>query len=579
MSASSKIPIEQIGDRAIDLLLQGESPEDIVARYPDHAEQLNSILFTAQAMKRAPRPEIPTAFLSTLVTQAKAQAQKEAARRKTISLVVPVPPSTNGSANGYQAPDSVTTRKYNSVPAQRLVAIPVHKPNMAQRIALWLQPANSLVRIPVAVILLLSAVAGILAVVRVTEKPAPLYPPVPTVSAQFTFDGRIEQLGSASWVVGGSTISLDSQTVITGTPAVGGQAHISGAIKDGNRRVAREIIVRPGLLAPTSLPILPSVVTVSTPDVTPQWSIPEATPSIATASPAPTKMGQSAPTIGTSLPPVTTRVVSPDSTLPTVRVTQTLAPVRTSTAVTLPPKQPTNSGIVKAAKTAVFAPTRLPMSPTSSHQPAGTATSRPVSTTIVLETATILSTATTHLAATSTRLPETTVPLTATHVEATTSTALPTAAPAQSPTSTRTSVPVSTSTPRPTNVPDPSVTPRPEDTTVPRPTITTTIPPPSPTTINPTRTTVPTSLPIATIEPTHLPTSQPSSTMPPVATVTRSPEPEGTRTVEPTHGPGNTQTPQTTQTRGLEETHTPNHTEQAHSTETVEPTHSALPLP
>lgn len=86
--------------------------------------------------------------------------------------------------------------------------------------------------------------------------------------ATVTLDGVIEQMAQERWLVGGTSILLDSQTTINGTPSLGGSARIRGVMTgDGGVRaqtIIVDAIIQP-LPAQASPTILPTTIPTSTP--------------------------------------------------------------------------------------------------------------------------------------------------------------------------------------------------------------------------------------------------------------------------------------------------------------------------
>ena len=118
--------------------------------------------------------------------------------------------------------------------------------------------SGRLLRVPGALALVLVVALGIFIVSRLVNQPQPPFIPVPTVSAQFSVDGTIEQMASNMWVVDGTTIYLDAETEISGKPSVGGSAHVEGDIASDNGQIARSIVVRPGVIGTKSVNVTPA---------------------------------------------------------------------------------------------------------------------------------------------------------------------------------------------------------------------------------------------------------------------------------------------------------------------------------
>ncbi len=113
----------------------------------------------------------------------------------------------------------------------------------------------------------------------------------------FNHDGIIEAMSAGQWTVSGYVIFLDGQTSITGTPALGRRAKISGIYLPDGRPFAREIRV----IEPTATPSATPTPT-ATPSATPT---PTATPS-ATPAPTATPSATPAPTATPSATPAPT---------------------------------------------------------------------------------------------------------------------------------------------------------------------------------------------------------------------------------------------------------------------------------
>jgi ribosome-associated protein YbcJ (S4-like RNA binding protein) len=134
-------------------------------------------------------------------------------------------------------------------------------------------------------------------------------------------DGLIQSFSATKWVVAGQEVTLDGDTRIEGTPAVGAIAEVEAVVREGGVKLARRIRVQsstpPTAVPPTATPIPPTATRVS-PTATP--APPTATPVPPTATPVPptatATRGVQVSTI-TAVPPT----VAPTGALPTAMPT------------------------------------------------------------------------------------------------------------------------------------------------------------------------------------------------------------------------------------------------------------------
>jgi uncharacterized membrane protein YgcG len=139
--------------------------------------------------------------------------------------------------------------------------------------------------------------------------------------AEVEFSGPIESISADEWLVGGLTVRVDPTTHISGVPAIGQRATITGGTVNG-RLFATTIVIEPGELpapAPTATPT-------TRPSITPSRT------ASLTATTAPTS------TVAPTDTPVPTLVPTT-----TPRPTQQPVPTRLPTAV--PPPQPTDTPV------------------------------------------------------------------------------------------------------------------------------------------------------------------------------------------------------------------------------------------
>ena len=112
---------------------------------------------------------------------------------------------------------------------------------------------------------------------RTAQSAAPDVPPVSATApvllataqlATVTLDGVIEQMAQESWRVGGTMILLDSQTAISGSPALGGSVRIRG-ILTGNGALRTQAITVNENAQPTSAVASPTIAPTAAPTSTP----------------------------------------------------------------------------------------------------------------------------------------------------------------------------------------------------------------------------------------------------------------------------------------------------------------------
>jgi hypothetical protein len=97
--------------------------------------------------------------------------------------------------------------------------------------------------------------------------PTPVLP-IPTQLAIVTLEGVIEQIAQESWRVDGTTILLDSQTAISGSPALGGSVRIRGILTGDGALHAQAITVNE-IAQPTLAVASPTIAPTAAPTSTP----------------------------------------------------------------------------------------------------------------------------------------------------------------------------------------------------------------------------------------------------------------------------------------------------------------------
>ena len=150
--------------------------------------------------------------------------------------------------------------------------------------------------------------------------------------ADVIFEGQIEAIDAASWVVEGLTVQINSGTIIDGSPQVGEIARVDGYTSAGSL-YANQISVITGRPDPDVIP-LPTVPPTETPTEEPTAK-PTETPVKAT----PTEPVEVPVTEPVEVTPTSTPSPTPTATLE-VAPTETPPPPPTATAVTLPPTSP-----------------------------------------------------------------------------------------------------------------------------------------------------------------------------------------------------------------------------------------------
>jgi hypothetical protein len=311
--------------------------------------------------------------------------------------------------------------------------------------------------------------------------------------------GIFEERGKQTWNIGGSVLTVNDSTIISGVPKEKEALLVVFKVMPEGNWTAKSIIAL-GETVETPWFVATAVYT-PTPTSTPTFT-PTAT---STSTPANTQA------VAQVIVPTPTGTASPTAT-PYIFVSRPPRPAATST--------PYSSGGQPPVAAPTFGPSYTPTK-TSTRTPTPTMTRTPTSTV----TGTLTSTLTPS--ATSTRTPTPTATRTPTITPSPTFTRTPTITPTRTPTFTP------TITPTPTMTFTPSITPTPRPTNTPRPTAT--LKPTSTPKISPT----PTATGTPTDTPTYTPTLSPSDTptLAPIPTDTYTPVPLPTDTPIPTDTP------------------------------------------
>jgi uncharacterized membrane protein YgcG len=283
----------------LGLLEQGESVDAILARYPEDSEQLRVLLQVATAlpaMRVEPTPAAQASSRRAFLNQAHELSERSGARRSwflprlAIGLAALVLAflfvGGTVAASATALPDETLYSVKRAVEDTRLIfASQETKASLADE---FQQRRRD-------------EIGKLLGDRR---------------AATVAFDGQIDALQPAQWVISGLTVRVDRATSVTGTPLIQARAHVQ-ARTDNGELIATVIQIDPG----TGLP------PTATPTFTP---IPTAT-ATATPSPIPTATATSTPI------PTATSTPAPTATEPPTRV-PTRVPVRQPT---LAPPAPT----------------------------------------------------------------------------------------------------------------------------------------------------------------------------------------------------------------------------------------------
>jgi hypothetical protein len=261
--------LPDILERCLDHLERGATLEECLVAFPAQRADLEPALRAAAQVRALPRPAMPEATRASLETRMLAAA---AQRRVAFT---PARPRTIDLA---------------AILAGVLRAIG-YRGSLQQA---WLRPAALIATVVLALMLSAGTFAAARAIVeavraRPTATPTALPTGAPTPRP---LDGTIEEIAQERWVVAGEIVSIAADTEISGTPALGATAHISGTVGMSGTFVAHSIVVA---AAPTEVPTatstaIPTAVPTATSTAVPtatSTAIPTAVPAaIPTAAPA-----------------------------------------------------------------------------------------------------------------------------------------------------------------------------------------------------------------------------------------------------------------------------------------------------
>ena len=255
-------------ETCLDQLAAGASVDECLAAFPAQRAELEPAIRAAAGLRQLPRPAMPPHTRATL----EAQMLARAAARRAASPAASQP--TEGRQSWWRLGPS-------AILAGMLRALGYGGPLSAP----WLRIAATAVALVLALLLGAGAYAAARTLVSVftpapTPTPAPTATPIATPAPQsFAIEGIVQQIDQEAWVIGGTTITIDAQTAIVGTPAVGALARISGIVRADGSRLARDVRVdlapKPASATPTVAPASEAVPTaVPTP-----FAFPTITPS------------------------------------------------------------------------------------------------------------------------------------------------------------------------------------------------------------------------------------------------------------------------------------------------------------
>ncbi len=278
----------------LDSLEQGERVDAILARYPQQAEQLRPYLETAAQL-----PGL--ASLPTVAAQRQSQAGFLAEAAALRSPQAPTPiwftlrrllmPLASLAVILFLLAFTLFTLSAAALPGDALFPAKLGLEEFRLRRASDPQQSQSL--------------AEQFQQERLREIEALL---LAGRSADVLFEGQIEAIGPAEWVVAGLLLQIDPETAIDGTPRIGELARVNGRVENG-RLLARQIFLLTSSADPDPAPlpaVRPTIEASPTPrpSATPRFT-PQPTPT-AEILPSPTPSPGDSPTVQ---PPATSTAV------------------------------------------------------------------------------------------------------------------------------------------------------------------------------------------------------------------------------------------------------------------------------
>jgi len=229
--------VAEILDTCLARLAAGASIEDCLAVFPEQRAELESPLRAAVGLMRLPHPVMSAQARAALETKMLASARARRAAR----LPARAPWWRLG-------PSAMLAGVLRALGYGGSLSAP------------WLRLGAAAVALVLALVLGAGAYAAARALVLRIAPPTPTPALAPTpilllTPAPFTIEGLVERADQEAWVVDGTTVLIDTQTQITGAPALSGRVRVTGILRADGARIARSISVVPAAtptLAPTS---------------------------------------------------------------------------------------------------------------------------------------------------------------------------------------------------------------------------------------------------------------------------------------------------------------------------------------
>ncbi|MEN9936246.1 MAG: hypothetical protein RLZZ387_2825 [Chloroflexota bacterium] len=254
-------------ERGADILEQclarleaGASVEECLAAFPQQRAVLEGPLRAAAQLRGNPWPGMPAPARAAI----EARVTSRLATMRSATTALPAPTRPPAPPRALPDPAAFLGGLLRALGYRGALPQP------------WLRPAALVLAGVLALALSAGAFAAARAIVR-TLAPEPRPTPAPISAAErFDLAGVVQQIGPGEWLVEGLPVTVDSQTAITGSPAVGASASVSGVIAPDGALLARTIALTGG--APDVAP---------QPTAAPTDTQPTPPPAEPTAAPAP----------------------------------------------------------------------------------------------------------------------------------------------------------------------------------------------------------------------------------------------------------------------------------------------------
>ena len=307
--------IDTVLDDCLNLLREGASVKDCLARYPDHADDLLPLVSLASAVKGVPTPRPDAEAVEIHRTQ-----MLDAVKQSAASKNGQVPAALGwiwrlaGGAHSRSvlrgaltlasillivglAAGSLLASTIDSLPGHTLY--PLKRFGEKIRLSVTLDPvAREQLR---------------------TEHRLERQREVREVldtgqQAELDFRGELQEIGEGFWTVGGLTVALEDDTVVEGQPVVGSMVIVRAfAPGDGTLQAAKlQALADPGMLTPVAT-VTPTHTPSPTPTTTPTPSAeltltvtPTAAPTLTSVEPTATLGPTATPTMSASPWPTAT---------------------------------------------------------------------------------------------------------------------------------------------------------------------------------------------------------------------------------------------------------------------------------